>query len=72
MTSNVTRNQVITIALSVILTSTAITSLQAANAQNTSTSTAATTKIFYIYNTNVLGFNETKGIQKANLTSDAY
>jgi nitrous oxide reductase len=72
MTSNVIRNQGITIALSVILTSTAITSLQAANAQNTSTSTAATTKIFYIYNTNVLGFNETKGIQKANLTSDAY
>ena len=76
MTSTVTRNQLVIGALSVILASTAITSLQVANAQNNSTatlsSTTPTTRIFYIYNTNVLGFNETKGIQKANLTSDAY
>jgi len=31
-----------------------------------------TTKIFNIYNTHVLGFNETKGVLKANVTSDQY
>ncbi len=73
---NLTRNQAIIVILAVILTSTAMPSLRMANAQNNSTttlsSTTPTTKIFYIYNTNVLGFNETKGTQKANLTSDAY
>ena len=31
-----------------------------------------TTRIFNIYSTHVTGFNETKGVQKANLTSDEY
>ena len=76
MIPNSTRNQTIIVILSVMLASTSMPSLQMANAQNNSTpmlsSTTQTTKIFYIYNTNVPGFNGTKGIQKANLTSDAY
>jgi heme/copper-type cytochrome/quinol oxidase subunit 2 len=31
-----------------------------------------TTRVFNLYNTHVLGFNETKGIKKAYLTSDQY
>src|SRR5215467_2865308 len=31
-----------------------------------------TTRIFNIYSTHVTGFNETKGVQKGNLTSDEY
>ena len=31
-----------------------------------------TTRVFNLYNTHVLGFNETKGIQKAHLQSDQY
>jgi plastocyanin len=31
-----------------------------------------TPRIFNIYSTHVTGFNETKGVQKANLTSDQY
>src|SRR5215467_2271171 len=31
-----------------------------------------TTRIFNIYSTHVTGFNETKGVQKGNLTSDQY
>jgi nitrous oxide reductase len=76
MIPNSTKNQTIIVILSVMLASTAMPSLQMANAQNNSTptlsSTTPTTRIFDIYNTNVQGFNETKGIQKANLTSDAY
>jgi hypothetical protein len=34
------------------------------------TSTTATTRICNIFTTEVPGFNETKGVQKANLTSD--
>ncbi|MFZ0513438.1 MAG: cupredoxin domain-containing protein [Candidatus Nitrosopolaris sp.] len=59
-----------------MLVSTAIASSQMASAQNTSpslaVSSAPTTRIFYIFNTDVPGFNETKGVQKANLTSDQY
>ena len=33
---------------------------------------APTTRIFNIYSTHVTGFNETKGVQKENLTSDQY
>ena len=33
---------------------------------------APTTRIFNIYSTHVPGFNETKGVQKANLMSDQY
>ena len=47
-----------------------------ASAKNTSastlSSTAPTTRIFNIFTTDVSGFNETKGVQKANLTSDQY
>src|SRR5215831_961615 len=93
------RNHVIFVALSIILVSTAVPSLQIANAKNTTASTspftqrlplaassapnqtntsglsslspsAPTTRIFNIYTTHVTGFNETKGVQKANLTSD--
>jgi nitrous oxide reductase len=31
-----------------------------------------TTRVFNLYNTHVLGFNETKGIRKAHLQSDQY
>jgi plastocyanin len=31
-----------------------------------------TTRIFNIYSTHVTGFNETRGVQKDNLTSDEY
>jgi nitrous oxide reductase len=34
--------------------------------------TSPTTMVFNLYNTHVLGFNETKGIQKAHLESDQY
>jgi nitrous oxide reductase len=37
-----------------------------------SRSSAPTTRIFNIFTTDVPGFNETKGVQKANLTSDQY
>ena len=33
---------------------------------------APTTRIFNIYSTHVTGFNQTKGVQKENLTSDQY
>jgi nitrous oxide reductase len=34
--------------------------------------TSPTTRVFNLYNTHVLGFNETKGIQKTHLESDQY
>lgn len=37
-----------------------------------STFPAPTTRIFNIYTSHVTGFNETRGVQKANLTSDQY
>ena len=48
-----------------------------ANETNTSglsslSPSAPTTRIFNIYSTHVTGFNQTKGVQKANLTSDQY
>jgi nitrous oxide reductase len=43
------------------------------NQTNTSMSPSTpTTRIFNIYSTHVPGFNETKGVQKANLMSDQY
>lgn len=65
-------------------TTSAIMSIRMVNAQNiplTSTSKSQglsshdpslTTRVFNLYNTHVLGFNETKGIQKSKLTSDQY
>lgn len=38
----------------------------------TERSSVPITRIFNIYNTHVLGFNNTKEVQKANLTSDQY
>jgi nitrous oxide reductase len=75
--TNASKNQAIIVVLFVILVSTTIAPLQMASAKNTykSTLTSAvttTTKIFNIYNTHVLGFNETKGVLEANLTSDQY
>ena len=75
VSTNATKNQAIIVALSVILVGTTIASSQMSSAKNTSKSTltwalTTTTKIFNIYNTHVLGFNE--GVLKANLTSDQY
>jgi nitrous oxide reductase len=65
-------------------TTSAIMSIRMVNAQSTpltsttkhqglsSIDTSPTTRVFNLYNTHVLGFNETKGIQKAKLTSDQY
>ncbi len=39
---------------------------------NISGSSGPTTRIFNIYTTHVPGFNEIKGVQKANLTDDQY
>ena len=46
----------------------------AANTSGLSSMSASTptTRIFNIYSTHVTGFNETKGVQKGNLTSDEY
>jgi hypothetical protein len=68
--TNASKNQAIIVALFVILVSTTIAPSQIASAKNTSklTLTSAiitTTKVFNIYNTHVLGFNETKGVLKA-------
>src|SRR5215468_3338360 len=51
--------------------------LPLANQTNTSglssmSPSTPTTRIFNIYSTHVTGFNETKGVQKGNLTSDEY
>lgn len=75
--TNTSKNQAIIVALFVILVSTVIAPAQMASAKNISKSTLTsaldtTTKIFNIYNTHVLGFNETKGVLKANLSSDQY
>ena len=75
--TNASNNQAIIVALFVILVSTTIAPSQMTSAKNTSKSTLTSavttnTKIFNIYNTHVLGFNETKGVLKANLTSDQY
>jgi nitrous oxide reductase len=73
--TNASKNQAIIVALFVMLVSTTIAPSQMASAKNTSKSTltsTTTTKLFNIYNTHVLGFNETKGVLKANLTSDQY
>ena len=81
------RNHAIFVALSIILVSIAVPSSQTASAKNTTASTlpltsmqrlplaassTPTTRIFNIYSTHVTGFNETKGVQKGNLTSDQY
>src|SRR5215469_213526 len=74
--TNASKNQVIIVALFVILVNTTISS-EMASAKNASKSTLTsaltnTTKIFNIYNTHVLGFNQIKGVLEANLTSDQY
>lgn len=70
---NLTRDLVIP---SVMLMTTAMSSSQMTNAQNNSIPTLSSMtlniRIFYIYNTNVLDFNETNGIQKSNLTGGTY
>ena len=40
--------------------------------QSSMSPSTPTTRIFNIYSTHVTGFNETKGVQKGNLTSDQY
>ena len=59
------------IVLYLILTCTAISTPQMVGAKDISPS-SSTTKVFNIYNTDVPGFNETKGVQKANLVSDEF
>jgi nitrous oxide reductase len=74
--ANVTKNRLIFVVLSVMLVSTIIAYSRVTSAKNNSTSTltspAPTTRIFNILTTKVPGFNESKGVQKANLTSDQY